>query len=281
MKRSPVRRPAPKNPSSLLRCTKACVALCLLFTLAGCSEKPAASFTTQINPTVSTNPPAPLLFDDFESPKLAEFWLPADYGSGRYAPGAVKISTNYARTGKQSVEVTVHEGDIEQAGDDDTKVERADLDSGHFPLLDQEAWYAFSFLIPKDFPVVDTRLVIGSCKQTDVSRPIMAQRYRNGKHTLTVESHGKKEDYKLPSFNQGEWVDMLYRLRYSTGKDGLVEVWMNGKLVAAYSGPTAEQGFRNAFYHKIGLYRDRMKPPMTIYFDNYIMGPSRPSISRQ
>ena len=33
---------------------------------------------------------------------------------------------------------------------------------------------------------------------------------------------------------------MIFRLRYSTGNDGLVEVWMNGKRVVKYSGPTAE-----------------------------------------
>lgn len=250
----------------------------------GCGDKPPQSTTPpsdQTKPSLaSTNTPLPHLTDDFEASALADFWLPPAYGSGLYVPGAVKLTTNYARSGKQSIEVTVHEGDIEQAGDGDTKVERADLDSGHFHILGQEAWYAFSFLVPKDFPIVDTRLVIGSCKQGDVSRPIMAQRYRNGKHTLTVESHGKKKEFTLPPFKHGEWVDMIYRLRYSVSTDGLVEVWMNGKPVASYSGPTAEEGFKDTFYHKIGLYRDRMKQPMTIYFDNYIMGPDKSSVSR-
>ena len=49
---------------------------------------------------------------------------------------------------------------------------------------------------------------------------------------------------------------------------------MNGKPVASYSGPLADGDGKNAFYHKIGLYRDRLKQPMTIYFDNYAMGRS-------
>ena len=59
-----------------------------------------------------------------------------------------------------SAEITVREGDIDAAGDDDTRVERAELDSGHFPLRDRDAWYGFSLLLPKGFPIVDDRLVI-------------------------------------------------------------------------------------------------------------------------
>ena len=48
--------------------------------------------------------------------------------------------------------------------------------------------------------------------------------------------------------------------------------------VASYAGPLAAPGSKNAFYHKIGLYRDHMKQPMTIYFDNYGMGANYQSV---
>jgi hypothetical protein len=211
----------------------------------------------------------PTLTDDFESNSIAPFWLPANYGSGLYVPGAVKISTNYARGGTHSVELTVHEGDIAQDGGDGHMTERADLDSGHFNLLNEDAWYAFSVLFPTNFPIVNTRLVFGSCKQADVPRPIVAQRFRNGRHTFTIESQGRRKEYTLPKLTLGRWCDMIYHVRYATNETGLVEVWMNGKQVVSYRGPTAEPGFKNAFYHKIGLYRDQMKSPMTAYFDNY------------
>ena len=223
-------------------------------------------------------PPIQILQDGFEGSALAPFWLPGDYGSGLHVPDAIIISTHFARAGTHSVQITVHEGDIAAAGDDNTTVERAELDSGHYALRGREAWYGFSFLVPKDFPIVDDRLVIGSCKQSDVPRPITAQRFRNGRHTFTVESQGRKESYSLPPISLGEWVDMIYHMRYSTGKDGLAEVWMNGKRVVEYRGPTAEAAAKNAFYHKIGLYRDRLKIPMTIYFDNYTMGWSKKSV---
>ena len=223
-------------------------------------------------------PPTQVLRDGFEGGSLAPFWLPGNYGSGLHVPGAIIISTNFARAGTHSVQITVHEGDITAAGDDNTVVERAELDSGHYALRGREAWYGFSFLVPKDFPIVDDRLVIGSCKQSDVPRPITAQRFRNGRHTFTVESQGQKESYSLPPIRLGQWVDMIYHMRYSTGQDGQVEVWMNGRRVVEYRGPTAEASAKNAFYHKIGLYRDRLKIPMTIYYDNYTMGWSKEAV---
>lgn len=228
--------------------------------------------------TIADNASIPTLRDGFEGDGPASFWLPGNYGSGLHVPDAIKITTRYARSGKHAVEITVHENDIAAHGDGETWVERAELDSGHFPLLNKEAWYGFSFLIPKDFPIVNERLVISSCKQTDVPRPNLAQRFRNGKHTLTIEAVGKKKEFSLPKIRLGEWMDMIFRVRYSGGEDGLVEVWVNGDRVVHYSGPTAEPNGKNAFYHKIGLYRDRFKKLMTMYFDNYTMGPNMASV---
>src|SRR5687767_9704101 len=78
------------------------------------------------------------LREDFEGTKLASFWLPGNYGSGLHAAGAVEVSTNYARGGKRSLRVTVREGDVASPGGDGKTTERADLDSGHFPLLGKE-----------------------------------------------------------------------------------------------------------------------------------------------
>jgi len=226
------------------------------------------------NAQPAKNPAVPSRFDDFEGGSIAPFWLPGDYGTGLHVPTAIKISTNFARSGLHSVEITVHEGDIAAPGDAGTTVERAELDSGHFPLRGQEAWYGFSFLIPKNFPIVNNRLVISSNKQGDVPRPLTAQRFRNGRHTFTVESQGQKKEFNLPKIPLGQWVDMVFQVRFSEDRDGLVNVWMNGKPVAKYSGPLAEPGYKNGFYHKIGLYRDRIKQPMTVYFDNYTVGSS-------
>src|SRR5438132_269233 len=133
---------------------------CVIVLPAGCDRPPTgatASPSAPEQPAHSSTPsPKGLrmpLVDGFEADSLAGFWLPADYGTGLYAPGAITVSKDYARSGTRSVRITVKEGDIEQRGDDSRRVERAELDSGHYPLLGRDVWYGFSFLLPPGFPI--------------------------------------------------------------------------------------------------------------------------------
>jgi hypothetical protein len=72
------------------------------------------------------------LCDGFEGDALAAFWLPGDYGSGLHTPDAIRLTTNFARSGAYAAQITIHQGDIAAAGDADTTVERDELDSGHY-----------------------------------------------------------------------------------------------------------------------------------------------------
>ena len=67
---------------------------------------------------------------------------------------------------------------------------------------------------------------------------------------------------------------MVFHVRFSTGADGLIEVWQNGERVAQVPGPTASAEGQPYFYHKVGLYRDQMAEPMTMYVDTYTLGSS-------
>jgi hypothetical protein len=216
------------------------------------------------------------LVDGFESGSLADFWRPGN--QGRYEPGAIVISQDYARGGQRSARITVKEGDVEQLGDDGKRVELAELDSGNLPLLGRDAWYGFSPLLPRDFPVVDNRLVITQFKQSDLEgSPLVGQRFRAGRHSLTIRppgASGSGRIYRLPELRLGRWADMVYHIRYSTGEDGRIEVWMDGQRVVSYEGPTASEKGADRFYHKVGLYRDRWKEPMTMHVDNYTLGDS-------
>lgn len=218
------------------------------------------------------------LFDDFEGNSVADFWLPGDYGSGRYKTGAVTISKSYARSGISSARITVKEGDIEQINDDGVHLERAELDSGLHPFLHRDIWVGFSFLLPPDFPVVNNRLVIAQWKQKGFSQgPLVAQRFRDGNHYLTVRDPNQSDGvikFPLPQIAFGRWNDMIWHVRFSPEKDGCVEVWMNGVQVVSHTGSNSVKNGENSFYHKIGLYRDRWKEPMTIYFDNYTLSDS-------
>ena len=219
-----------------------------------------------------------MLTDDFEDSRLADFWRPGDKGSGRYEQEAVSFSDQYHRSGNQCVKLLIREGFIRQDGGDGNFTERTELDSREHPFLNQEVWYKFSILVPKNFPVVDNRLVISQVKQSVLlggNLVLYAQRYRNGKHYLTISDMTKdkrvQSRLELPDLTKGKWHDFIFQIYYSDTADGYLNMWMDGKKVASFSGPTASKKGRNQFYHKIGMYRDQWPDPMTIYFDNYIL----------
>jgi len=219
------------------------------------------------------------LRDGFEGASLREFWRPGDHGSGRYEPGAVVLCDQFARGGRRSARITLWQGAVAQTGDSGQPNERAELDSGKHPVLDQDLWYGFSFLVPPEFPIVNTRLVLTQWKQSGLEgSPVVAQRYVGGRHFVTIRdlsTRGRwRKKYSLPDIVAGRWNDMVYHIRFAADDTGFVEIWMNGKHVARFDGPTAALRGQGQFYHKMGLYRDRMAEPMTMYFDNYAIGDS-------
>ncbi len=248
----------------------------IAFACSGCGvgQGEPASFA----PDTPTEPP-PLLHDGFEGAALEPFWRAGDYGSGRYAEGVVVLTDERARSGRRSARITLREGDVRQVTDSGKENERAELDSGRHPLLGQDAWCGFSFLVPEGFPIVDVRLVLNQWKQSGLEgSPIVAQRYRDGRNYVTIRdlrTRGEwRETCELEEIVPGRWNDMVFHVRFATDASGLVEVWRNGERVVHVPGPTASAEGKPYFYHKIGLYRDRMPEPMTVYVDNYTLGSS-------
>jgi len=141
--------------------------------------------------------------------------------------------------------------------------------------------YSFSVLLPADFPVVPTRLVIAQWKQNcqsgncDPDNPVIALRYESGEFRITLQN----SPHKITLFSQkenilGRWMDFKFNIRFSRGQDGRIRVWKDDKEIIDYQGVTAyNQKFGypepGNFYFKIGLYRDKMVEPMTIYIDGY------------
>jgi hypothetical protein len=242
----------------------------------GCGA--AANEPAAFGPDTPSEPP-PLLYDGFESPTLAPFWRPGSDGSGRYAEGAVVLTDERARSGRRSARITLREGDVRQVTDSGKENERAELDSGKHPLLGQDVWCGFSFLVPEGFPIVDVRLVLNQWKQSGLAgSPIVAQRYREGRSTITVRDLRTRGEWRavveLEPIHPDRWNDMVFHVRFATDASGLIEVWRNRHSVARISGPTASVEGKPYFYHKLGLYRDRMAEPMTVYVDDYTLGGS-------
>ena len=72
---------------------------------------------------------------------------------------------------------------------------------------------------------------------------------------------------------------MVFRLIPRTGKDGLLQVWQNGRQIVDYQGALGFKDDENDIYFKLGLYRDHINLPMRIVYDRFRRGDSRKAVS--
>jgi hypothetical protein len=233
-------------------------------------------------------PAAPIdVYDGFETPILSNLWE-----TSRFAPGAVEMQSDVVRAGHGAVKLTVHPRDMFEAG------QNGDLDSERDELLEARRFvshentgyeFSFSMFFPKDFPIVPTRLVIAQWKQycpgllekavapcSDDS-PVLALRYISGELRITQDINKKLVMlYREKGEFRGRWLDFRIQALFTPSANGRVKVWLDGKRLVDYTGATADAenaatGYTNpsVFYFKMGLYRDLMPEPMTVYIDEY------------
>lgn len=223
------------------------------------------------------------VYDGFESSTLSALW-----SADRFAPGAVAMQTHIVRAGHAAAQVTVHTGEKFEAGANGGKdSERAELLEAKKLVSRENVAYEYSFseFFPTNFPIVPTRLVVAQWKQYcggddkpcwDDS-PVLKLRYASGKLKI-VHQTGPHDTtlFETSEDLRGKWSDFKFQIRFTTNTDGFIKGWMNGKQVVDYSGvnaypENAATGYANPghFYFKMGLYRDTMAEPMTIYIDEY------------
>jgi hypothetical protein len=225
--------------------------------------------------------PTPDVYDGFETSRLSKVW-----DASRFVPGAVQMQTNVVRAGRSAAQVTVHTHDKFEAGINGSRdSERAEL-SEAWKLIskENEAYeYSFSMFIPTNFPIVPTRLVISQWRQdcsvgncSDDS-PVLAIRYASGVLKI-VHNIGLQQTtlFKTNEELRGKWLDFKFQIRFSSAENGRIRAWLAGNQVVDYQGlnayaENARTGYANPshFYFSMGLYRDVMPEPMTIYIDEY------------
>jgi hypothetical protein len=215
--------------------------------------------------------------DNFESGSLDKVW-----SGDKLIPGALEFQSAVARSGNMAAKITLRQGDqIEE--EKGTELERAELKEPKKLMSIENISYSYSFSIflPPDFPIVPTRLVIAQWKQNcadgncDPDNPVIALRYESGVLRVTLQTGPEK--IILFTMNESmlnKWNDFNFRIRFSRNNDGLIFATLNGEEIIDFKGITAYTEsygypFPGNFYFKIGLYRDTVEQPMSIYIDDY------------
>lgn len=227
---------------------------------------------------------APLnIYDGFEAPPLSALW-----DTSRMEPGAVVFESKVVRAGHGAIALTVRPHDkFEPGAPHNAESERDELMEARslVPHLGRAQEYSFSEYFPLDFPVVPVRLVIAQWKQycpetstlCDNNSPVLAFRYIGGVFSVTQDLGGSTITlFEQPGEFRGRWHDFRVQARFVPTPDGHVKVWLDGKLILDHRGITAypetpASGYpKNGYiYFKMGLYRNLMPEPMTVYIDEY------------
>ena len=220
------------------------------------------------------------VYDGFESTKLSKMW-----DTIGFVPGDVVLQSEVVRAGNRAVKITVHPHDKFEAGiGGDLDSERAELKEAKRFWSRENTTYeqSFSMFIPTDFPIVTTRLVVAQWKQDcpndkcQNDRPLLCIRYASGILRINQVAPRNRHLFETEDDVRGKWLDFKFQTRFSTGENGKIRAWLNGRQVVDYAGANAYPedsltGYPSPsrFYFRMGLYRDVMAEPMTIYVDEY------------
>ena len=78
--------------------------------------------------------------------------------------------------------------------------------------------------------------------------------------------------YEAADDIRGRWLDFRVDLRFSRSPCGLIRMWIGPKQIVDYRGVNAYPsgaGYADRFYFKVGLYRDAMARPMSMFLDDF------------
>lgn len=269
------------------------LAAVLLAALGVDAVQPTATPPTATPPAVETRAVASFV-GDFERGDFSNW-------DAREAARAdsVQIVTDVVRRGRYAAKFTVRPGERVSNGN------RAEIlhDNGDRP--GSQAWYAWSFLVPRDFVDTEWRPRLWQCvgqwhDQPDPQRgetwetlpghsPAIALYYTSKHGVPALELwYGAKMQQDIVAvapIRKGEWLDVVFHIGWSHSAMGFVEAWLNGQpLISPKRAQHRAFGANmwNAYPHflKVGLYRNsEITTTNSVYFDEVRVGNSYPEVA--
>lgn len=149
-------------------------------------------------------------------------------------------------------------------------------------------WYAWSFLLDSSWvDITPVTTTIGQFHQRDQSTPVVLFVQRNNQLLMRLES--AKDLYptnniftilSAPMLMAG-WHDVVVNAKWSTANDGLIKVWVDGRMVLSLTGVNTK--YDTPVYFKYGIYRSFVsrtshRPPHVIWYDEVRKGYTRESV---
>jgi len=209
------------------------------------------------------------------------------------------VVTRPVRRGRYAVRITLGPGDIAASK------ERAELKVGDKSIerihgqQGGEIWYGWSLWLPADYvhPSGGQFQILSQwhhrpVPQTPGARPRMIGPpplalflvLHEGQDVLVLV--GQPSPYAPPrlfgshAIRRETWIDLVFHIKGSTGNDGFVEAWLDGRPFTAGKlyGPTLYSPVSN--YLRIGLYRRKGVPTTNhVFYDEVRLGDSYQAVA--
>jgi hypothetical protein len=173
--------------------------------------------------------------------------------------GKVKVVSQPVRHGSGALKLT-----LQREAPGDLKAYRTDFwirGMSEVFQMGGEYWYGFSTMLPDDFqPDELGELFVQWINPKVGGSPSLAIYLYEDSYQIRKRSGEGNTIHRAlwrgsVSRDLGEWVDWVFRVRWSDGMDGLVEAWKNGQLIISDAGPNTARAGDLAPYFKFGIYK--------------------------
>jgi len=123
-----------------------------------------------------------------------------------------------------------------------------------------ERWYAFALLFPGvDYDADNSDDVITQWHQGGKASPAVSLRTKNNDLFLRIKPDVESKDkIELGPVDKDNWHYYVFHIKHSSGADGLIEIWRDGKSLAKYNGANMydlNSGDFHAPLWKFGIYK--------------------------
>ncbi len=235
-------------------------------------------------------------------------WFSGDFETGgldgwiwdRPRQDAIQVVTQPVRKGRHAVRVTLAPGDRAASKEraelkiGDKEIERVHGSQGH------EMWYGWSLLIPSDYadPPGDQFQILAQWhhRPPETAKPgawahvtgppplTLHFTHYEGRHLLSLigrpSPQAERRTLGALPVRKGAWIDLIFHIRWSTGADGFVEAWLDGKPLTQGKvyGATLYSPVSN--YLRLGLYRGKGVPTTNhVFLDEVRVGESYKAVA--
>lgn len=134
--------------------------------------------------------------------------------------------------------------------------------------IGKEYWYGFSIYLPSPYPADNISEILAQWHSTpdpgeENQNPPLSLAIENGQWKVktiwntsqpTLKSLQQSASVSVGQQATDQWTDWVFRVKWSYGSDGYLQVWKNGTQVVSRTGPNYYRDSKGPYF-KMGIYK--------------------------